>query len=416
MRRKPQKLRVPRAVADILEKTLDQHVAEPMPQNIPEGAHPIGRLCTLSQGPFVADPADIAASLNFKRGGAFFCDSTMFLSETASEIWSALMHDRRIVLVAPMIQELERWLRDPRGTNIGAHTEISAALAGKPTDAVRLVDPPPDRMLRTAGNYYFNLLSRRKHSLELSQHWLEKKLGRVPSAQEVSNYCQQTLTSRGQLLGRQGLEPKVRAHLYNDERLVVSAIFHAICSGEEVTLLTSDEAVFDQFWKALNLIHGHYFSMSFADLYVKNAGAYSDKAEKYGERGVFVNDDVIIVQKPHPLSYDLLPPPTREVQIHCMLLQRAWSRITYCAEIGMRRLLRIKGQTRGLNTCRLNGRNCHWYMTVKGIRQFGDAIAIGEDVIVPDQPVRLCPVDLELTLESYLNPIPIKYVQPSNVG
>ncbi len=416
MSRKSKKLKVPRAVADLRDKMLDQHVTEPMPDGIPEGGHPIGRLCTYQQGPFLSDPSDIAAGLNFKSGGAFFCDSTMFISETASEIWSALMRDRRIVLVPPMIQELEAWVRDPRGTNASVHSEIAAALAGKCSDAVRLADPPMDDVTRTAANYYLNLLGMRKHSLQLARDRLEKKLGRPASAQEVSNYCQQTLTARGQLLGRQGLEPKIPAHLYNDERLVVWAIFHAICSGEEVTLLTSDEAVFDQFWKATQLIHGHYYSMSFADLYAANPQRYSAKVEKYNKSGVFVNDEVIIIQKPQPQTYDLLPPPNREVQIHCMLLQREWTRVTYRAEIGMRRLLRIKGQTGCLNTDRLNGRNCHWYMTVKGIRQFGDAIAIGDDIIAHDQPVRLCPIDLELALESYLNPIPVQYVKSSGDG
>ena len=109
----------------------------------------------------------------------------------------------------------------------------------------------------------------------------------------------------------------------------------------------------------------------------------------------------------------LFPPLEREVQIHCMLLQRSWTRITYGGETGMRRLLEIKGRTAGLNTENFDGRNCHWFLTVKGIMEFGDAIAIGEDVIAPARSVRLCPVDLELSMDSYLRAKPIKYVHPS---
>ncbi len=202
---------------------------------------------------------------------------------------------------------------------------------------------------------------------------------------------------------------KIEEHRYNDERLVVAAIFHAIRSGEEVTLLTGDEAVFDQFWKAILLIHGHYFSMSFADVYATQPSKYAAKQEKFLEEGIFENDDAIIIQKPPLPCWDVLPPPNCEIQIHCMLLQQAWTRITYSAELGMRRLLRIKGQTGGLNTDRFNGRNCHWYLTIKGIHHHGDNIAIGNDVTVPDRAVHICPIDLELSLCSYLNPMPVKY-------
>jgi hypothetical protein len=324
------------------------------------------------------------------------------------------MRERRIVLAGPIVDELQPWIRDPRDGNPGVHSEIVNCLAGKRSDCVRLAATPSDPIIQIAGVYYHNVLGIRKHSLDIARMKLEDTLGRTATAQEVSNYCQQTLTPRGQLLGRQGLDSKIKAHLYNDEWLVVWAIFHAICTGEEVTVLTSDEAVLDQFWKAIDLIHSHYFAMAFADQYAANPSMYVAKDVKYPEKGVFVNDDATIVQKPRPLSYDLFPPRACEVQIHCMLLQRGWTRISYCAEIDMRRLLEIKGRTGGLNTENFDGRNCHWFQTVKGIQEFGDTVAIGHDVIAPDRSVRLCATDLELSIDSYIQSKPIKYVAPAD--
>src|SRR5689334_2784854 len=80
MSQKQQKLKVPRVIADIQHKLLDEPDIQPIPKAIPEGAHPIGRLCTSTQGPFPFDPIVIAEAIDFKPRGAFFCDSTLFLS------------------------------------------------------------------------------------------------------------------------------------------------------------------------------------------------------------------------------------------------------------------------------------------------------------------------------------------------
>jgi hypothetical protein len=109
----------------------------------------------------------VATGLNFKKGGAFFCDSTIFIAETAPEIWGALMRDRRIVLARPMVEELQPWLRDPRGSNVEIHPHVNLAVDGKPSEYMRLEKPLTD-VVRIAADYYLALLAIRKHSLELA--------------------------------------------------------------------------------------------------------------------------------------------------------------------------------------------------------------------------------------------------------
>jgi hypothetical protein len=313
------------------------------------------------------------------------------------------------------MDELKWWLADCKGVNPEAHKQLHAHLNGDDSAPVRLIEQPPFVDLGAAVLYYTNLLGIRKHSLGIARRKLEKEIGRTPSKQEVSNYCQQVGTPRAQLLGKQGEEAKVPQHLYNDEWLVVSAMLFAIATGNEVTVISSDEAVLDQFCKLKTLLTWHYLAMLFADHYSANPLAFSTERAVNPDPSAFGEDEVLLIRKPSPLPFEFLPRKSRRVMIHCMLLRQEVTRVTFNAERQMRQLLDLKGRTGGLNTDKLEGKNCHLFLTEVAARKVGDLAVIAHDIAAPvgNSSINLSAADLEMALLSNEKAIPVNIIDPS---
>lgn len=386
------------------------------PGAIPRGVAAVSRLGTYWQR-FPFDAKAVASSINFRSGGAFFCDSTVFLAPTDTQIWNALLREKRIVPIRPIIDELKWWLADCKGVNTEANKQLHAHLKGDDSVPIRVTEHLPSDNLRTAVLYDVNLLGIRKHTLAIARQKLEKEIGRIPTKQEVNNYCQQAGTPRALLLGKQGEQAKVPAHLYNDEWLVVTAMLFALATGNEVTIISSDEAVLDQFCKLETLLTWHYVAMVMGDLCSANPLAFLTQRMTNPDKSVFEDDEVVLVQKPSPLPFEILPRKSRRVMIHCMLLHQEVTRVTFNAEREMRRLLDVKGRTGGLNTDKRDGRNCHLFLTNVAGSKVGDWAAIAHDraALVEGRTIKLAGVDLELALLSDEKGLPIHIIDPSDL-
>src|SRR5207244_3766952 len=97
----------------------------------------------------------------------------------------------------------------------------------------------------------------------------------------------------------------------------------------------------------------------------------------------FAEDQVLLIRKPSPLPFEFLPRKSRRAMIHCMLLRQEITRVTFNAEREMRRLPDLKGRTGGLNTDKLDGKNCHVFLTEVAARKVGDLAVIGHDIAAP---------------------------------
>jgi hypothetical protein len=414
MKRKAKGPKPPPRVWREMERQQSDHIQFVQgPGTVPRGIAVVPRLGTHWQR-FPYDADEVASSINFQSGGVFFCDSTLFLAPTDARIWNALLRERRIALIPPIVDEVQWWLADCKGVNTEAHRQLHAHLSGDTRAPVRMIEQPPFADLAAAGLYYVNLLGIRKHMLSIARRKLEKQIARPPSTQEVSNYCQQAGTSRAQLLGRQGEDLKVPGHVYNDEWLVVSAVLFAIATGNEVTVISSDEAVLDQFCKLVYLLTWHYVAMLLADRYAANPLAFSTQRMANPDTSAFADDEVLLVRKPSAFPLELLPRQPRRVMIHCMLLHQEVARVTFNADREMRRLLEVKGRTGGLSTDRLDSRNCHLFLTQVAGSKVGDVAAIAHDIAAPvgSTPIKLSCVDLELALLSNEQNTPIKVIDP----
>lgn len=311
---------------------------------------------------FPFDARTVANSISFNPQGLVFCDSTQFLAHTDQRIWDVLLPSKRVAIPRPLIDELRHWLADPRGINLQAHSAVKAALNGDVDAPVRIIEGPPSPSMVGPVVYYVGLLGIRKNGFAIARQRLERERGGTVTTQEISDYLRDSGgTSRAQLLGRQGDSPKVPEHLYNDERLVASALIEGIATGKEVTIVTSDEAVFDQFCKGVNLISWHYLAMLLAERFAADPLRCATRVADNPDPTVFNGKQILLLPKSSALPLDLLPEKARYVFLHCVLIQRDVTRVSFLADRDMIRMLHVKHRTGGLNTDQFDGKNCHLF-------------------------------------------------------
>lgn len=250
----------------------------------PVGRMPIQRLAFRPGEPIPFDPRQLIAIISHPNNARvrYVCDANMFIAETDDGIWEALLSaQNRLVLTRPVFDELDLWLKSPNH-NDRVHRSVVAALNGDSSSPIQLLDVPRQGTSDAAVvDYYVNLLGFRKQAGSIAGEKLQENLGRAPTPQELSNYCKDVLGIRGQLLARKGSECKSPRNLLNDELMVVLAILGAVCRGHEVVILTRDEDVLEQFYKALWLIDTHYRGMLLAEAYSRNPLQFPTTANAY---------------------------------------------------------------------------------------------------------------------------------------
>jgi hypothetical protein len=376
-----------------------------VPPGVPT-AHAMRRLSLKPYGTCAMDAELIAKRID-SRPGLYFCDPTMFLAETEKCIWDSLLQPNRLVLVPPIIEELSNWLRDPKANHC-VHPAMVAASKGDETANITALNWEREVEI-LACEYYVNLLGQRKNLYSFVRQLLKHETGKEPTNQEISNYCQKLGTSRAQLLGRQGHNPKVEGHRYHDECLVVMAAMYAIITGQEVTIFSGDPAVLDQFYKFMWLLDTHYRSMLLADRYAADPLLFKSHRPDNNSKA-FLGDKLHLLEVNDKLLTDVLPEECRPVLIKCVLIERGHvrsedriSHLVFCAEVEMRRLFVVKAATKGLNTNRFEGKNCHAFLGRDFVDKYGNWAAIVHDNghTVPRNGLRISLVDIDLVMLSH---------------
>jgi hypothetical protein len=177
--------------------------------------------------------------------------------------------------------------------------------------------------------------------------------------------AQRLFGERGFLLANKGDAARGKANRFTDELLVYGAVAHSILSGEPVILLTKDEDLVEQTYKLTWLLDTHYRSMLFADAYIRNFGSFTvrpfpDLTGSLSE--IFDSGNNVLVRKPKGIETDILPRHFDFVPFSCWVVGEYFSKFSFGAERQLERLLRVKGETGGLNTSGLGERNCHFWL------------------------------------------------------
>ncbi len=309
---------------------------------------------------------DIGEMCNFiamENNLTFFCDTSIFHRSTDERLWEALLNRPGKVVIIPHVHdELGPWL----ATN---PTHMAAQAIAQKRHAIRFFDlPSDDERTKTAYIYYVNLLAMRKRLFDVEQWRFERAHGRPPDEREMATIrsnIHKMVGPRGYLIASKGDRDASSRTYYTDEALVYLATMTAITTGSEVVILTKDEDIQEQFYKLLWLMDTHYRGMLLADRYASDPFGFIHRAPPVGNERfdeVFAADNLTLIERSESLLNDILPPTCTAVPIYCWVIGDKMTSMTFMAEKEMKRLLDVKGDTGGLNTDRLDGRNCHIWL------------------------------------------------------
>lgn len=328
----------------------------------------------------------------------FFCDTSIFHRSTDERLWAALFNRTGKVVIIPHVHhELKVWL-DTNPTHVAARTITEQHPAIQFFDFVSA-----DECGRAAYIYYVNLLGMRKRLFDVERWRFEQAYGRLPDDREMEvlrRGVHEAVGPRGYLIAKKG-EGNVSSPTYNtDEALVYLAMMTGITTGREVVILTKDEDIQEQFYKLQWLLDTHYRGMLLADLYASDPGGFVHHApplrnEHFDE--VFVGDHITLIERSEALLSEILPPTCAFTPIYCWVIGNKLTQMTFGAETEMRRLFETKGDTGGLNTNRLNGRNCHIWLAPLDVNLSLRGCAI----IAHDQRVSLRPSSVAIPMHDF---------------
>ena len=289
----------------------------------------------------------------------FFCDTSFFGAKTDNELYSTLLtYIDRLVIIPSVLAELRPWLAS------NPKNPMAVAINGR-HPAIRFYDMQTleDAEIK-ALEYYVNLLWLRTTALARSISVFERTNGRPPESselQQIKGNLQRFIRQRGFMVAKKGAMNSPHPQLYTDELLVYLATTTAICTGRSVVILTKDNDLHEQLYKLQWLLNIHYRAMLLADIYIDNPERFvvsEFPSTKHAERYFYTHEGSLINQSQQLLE-DILPHSPKTVVVECMTIGERMSRMTWCTEQEMKKLVIVKGKTRGLNTDKLNDRNCH---------------------------------------------------------
>lgn len=350
---------------------------------------------------------DLAKTIDRLPEGTLFVLDNCFIPRHEIDrcVWDALLKKR--IVISPFVwKELQDWLTTPFSNK---HvTKLFREAEGK-NDSPIILDhethwPPGCQFART---YYVTLLSSRKQRSHSLVDSFKTTFGRSPTTRELDNLWQRSGKERDFQLLRKGYDDFGKDNYFADEDVVVTAAMTAFVIGRDTVILTRDGDVFDQFIKFTGLLTWHYQAMLFADLYATAPGRFTTKSMPIGipELEAFFFPEECTLVKKHVGNLDhfttaILPSNCCPISLTCVLfggnppdLSRSFARFVGEKDIG--RLFNVKGQTKGLNTDKLGGMNCHVTGFPLGIENPRQWVIVGKDKSTAVQSGNFCLFNLD---------------------
>lgn len=407
MPRKP-KMTVTSRYLDERPPVAARHVRSPFPKP-PPNRGPIGRLCFHGPSPKLDwSAADLVHAIGVAalRDAVLFLDTNIFTTELDTAVWDAFC-TKRILITPGVWKELLPWLKTPfrnrtiRDSVVAAiQNQVSSARSAglRYPHVLPSADIPKievlfdDEALKSHGyEHYFKLLVLRKLMGPIAASVLTKKFGRAPNHDEFLAEAQGRFGRRGFRVAKKGLQAANSPNKFTDEQLVVTAVLTAIIRGSEVFIMTRDADLLEQYYKVICLIKENYRAMLVAERYAACPSAMSFREVPVQKDAVhipsFVGPSVLELETTD-LEFNPLPPEFHFVNIYCLLLGGGPSRMkvtfcSFCAETEMAQMLRIKAVTGGLNTDKLDGRNCTIHTAPLKPDNHKVIVSIGKETVLP---------------------------------
>jgi hypothetical protein len=317
------------------------------------------------------------------------------LDVLGDDLWEALLeHRRHVALTARVVREIDGPLS--RRTDHPLYRAVQDGVVLSRPDA-------PDGFHLFAQEYYIALIMAWRSVRSVLEWSAAMKAGEPPGDAEKARI--RKMIDREVERDRIIIETKEAKRvacgkplLCTDEHLVYHAISYALETGQPTMILSGDNDVASYFRHTIEMMLKHYRAMMIADRYADDPALFTLAQIPAEEAaGYFMPaDDVQSIDLRHLRGH---PRPTGEsepVAISCMTVTpHHVSELIFNAETGMYRVIRVKGETGGLNTDRLDGRNLYAWPALMGVPDRHGVI--GRTVMVPVNPSGIQIPNLDLT-------------------
>jgi len=299
----------------------------------------------------------------------YFLDTNFFTDHQVKQtVWDAL-GQKRITMTTGVWKELLPWRSNPfyNGHMVPVFNDAKEAVSSTILFDEDAAWGVPCGVFR---NWYVNVLAERKRRAQSFVDEFVANQGRQPSSEELNTLFQKAGNERDFHIFRKGQrEISVGANVFTDEELVATAAMVTLAAGRNTTILTRDHDVLEQFYKLTGLLTIHYQATLFAERWTEGPSRFQSQPMPSSKElcHYFVVDQSVIIRKPvAPDAFFtwLLPRNAEPLRMRCVLFTGqndglAMTPLTYICETPMLKLVEAKGQSWGLNTELLNGKNCH---------------------------------------------------------
>ena len=314
----------------------------------------------------------------------FLVDNGFVDDQTNPRIYEALLSKKgRVGVISRVHDELKPWMAS-RPSHVFAQAVKSRSEAIQFTD----IDTTNSEKI-AAAEYYLNLLYLRKRLIRLAVGRFEHEYGRQPTNADLKSIRDRLhnleVGPRGYVLAKKGDAENASPNRFTDETLVVAAVTTSLYESRETVILTKDQDVLEQFYKMQYLVDTHYRGLLLADRYCDDPKGLSTTlmpTDNPWLSEVFVVADAVLLEPRDRSFQDILPPAFTTTPYQCWFFGKQTNslvRLGFAADADMKRLLEMKGSTRGLNTDKLEGKNCHIWLAPLPIDQKFRKCAIAKD-------------------------------------
>jgi hypothetical protein len=403
-----------RTISHFETKTPDEIRRIPAP---PSFDAPVGRRWSsrltwsqpISNAVFDPDYLQEIMELQFNRDIVYFLDANMFINPTDDRIWKALFaRNGRIAITESVLDELRFWLDSEPSCNEIAHTALQWSLNGARSSPIQIIWLPragtPEYV---ALEYYATLLGLRKRGYQFAAKRLQQQGGHSFDRQTVSNACRNIFGERTQRMAKEMRDDTLPVSL-TDEALIVQALQWSLFTRSEVTIMTRDEGVLEQFYKAVWLFDTHYRGLLMGRVYSNDNTSFAarkvtanDCKTDWGRstfEQFFAEPEITLLQLPSVTLKELLPKHFEMISWHCnFLIGDRVTQLSFAGEVEMQRVFEVKGCTGGLTSPVLDPRNIHvWIGPLTN--EFGRCGAIARDRCIDFETCRIAELDVVLSL------------------
>jgi hypothetical protein len=298
----------------------------------------------------------------------WFPDTNVAIREDADDVWTAfrlaaLGGDYTPVRISPPVAlELDEWMKEPYRNEDLARAMREALSDSRSWAAIFDVLAKAELDVIRALCVYTNVLACRRDLAVATDGSKLTPLGVDASNKaDAMNAVNHRVGPRGVQLAKKGRDDTARTGklILHDEIHCLTAITHALMTGRPTFILTTDSDCLEIFFKALWFFDTHYRAYLAAPLVLD--GKYGTPITWTDKSNYYFRGPALLYKRHDLYMREVLTTFHTPVLVHILRVTANGNieRISFNFEREMLRMLQVKGETGGLCSNLLEGKNIH---------------------------------------------------------